>query len=185
MRLFTAIQFSDSIKQNLEEIVTSLKKEAGQGNFTLTENLHLTLVFIGESNRVESIQQCMEQTNFPSMLLEFKEFGKFKRKDGDIYWLGMVANPVLIQLQNALQKNLLRAGFLIEERKFKPHLTLGRQVIVPPGFDLLTFERKIPPISVPVAKISLMKSERIAGRLTYTEIYAKHLAVEKGKGHRL
>ncbi|MPN39367.1 hypothetical protein SDC9_186895 [bioreactor metagenome] len=43
------------------------------------------------------------------------------------------------------------------------------------GFDRAAFSKSLPQMSMTVNKISLMKSERIEGRLTYTEIYAKSL----------
>jgi 2'-5' RNA ligase len=66
-------------------------------------------------------------------------------------------------------------GFNIEIREFKPHLTLGREIVVDDGFDREMFLKNIPKIDVKINKISLMKSEKINGKLTYTEIYKKQL----------
>ena len=38
------------------------------------------------------------------------------------------------------------------------------------GFDLRAFGRTLPKVSMEIGRVSLMKSERINGKLTYTEI---------------
>ena len=43
---------------------------------------------------------------------------------------------------------------------------------MPKDFDYQAFEKDISPLSIKVTKISLMKSERISEKLTYTEIYS-------------
>ena len=96
--------------------------------------------------------------------------GRFHRDGGDTYWVGIEKSPALSTLANNLSAVLRSAGFKMEDREYKPHITIGREV---------TANRKIefavPANSMPVNRISLMKSERIGGRLTYTEIYAKQL----------
>ena len=51
MRLFIAINFNDDIKEELENNIEDLKDEAKRGNFSLIDNLHLTLAFIGELDK--------------------------------------------------------------------------------------------------------------------------------------
>jgi len=48
MRLFIAINFPDEIKATIAKIRDGLKEKAFRGNFSSDENLHLTLVFLGE-----------------------------------------------------------------------------------------------------------------------------------------
>jgi 2'-5' RNA ligase len=49
-------------------------------------------------------------------------------------------------------------------------LTLAREARLRPEFDLGTYAQRIEPIVTEVKKVSLMLSERINGRLTYTEL---------------
>ena len=179
MRLFIAVNFNESIKINLSDIMERLKPYAVQGNFTPTENLHLTLVFLGEvePDRVDKITMAMEEVVTKSFLLKFSGFGHFRRDGGDIYWIGVEKNETLQDMQSQLTKLLIRAGFSIEERKFKPHLTIGRRIIFNNSFNEKEFSRTLPEMSMEVNHISLMKSERINGRLTYTEIFSRHLDV--------
>lgn len=177
MRLFIAINFNEEIKAGINEIIKRLKKQAIQGNFTSMDNLHLTLVFLGEvaPAKVNKIQQVMDRVNTASFALTIKGLGCFQQEGGDIYWLGIDRNGSLFALQKQLSQNLIQAGFPIDKRAYKPHLTLGRRVILPQQFNQAEFIKTLKPMKTEISKISLMNSERLDGRLTYTEIYAKEL----------
>lgn len=168
MRLFIAINFDDATKRKILDLQRRLK-ELGSGNFSREENLHLTLVFLGETppSRVGEIQQAMENVTASPMELTFDSVGRFRRDRGDIYWLGIAGNPELMRLQGQLSDNLRQAGFALENRRYSPHITLAREVRLAHGAGL-TLDT---PFTTTAGAISLMKSERIVGRLTYTEIH--------------
>lgn len=48
MRLFIEINFNEDIIEDLVRLQAEFKRCRVAGNFTKPENLHLTLVFIGE-----------------------------------------------------------------------------------------------------------------------------------------
>lgn len=175
MRLFIAINFNQQIKDYLYDITQRLKDSSTYGNFTLRENFHLTLVFIGETAQVNNVKQAMDKVSAQPFEIMFKGLGKFRRDGGDIYWIGVEKNPGLSEIYSQLCEELVHSGFTIEKRDYKPHLTLGRQVRPGSGFDKNSFSRTISPMSMEVNKISLMESQRIKGKLTYTEIYTKEL----------
>jgi RNA 2',3'-cyclic 3'-phosphodiesterase len=176
MRLFIAIQFTEEIKNQLCSSIERLKKDAVQGNFTLRENLHLTLVFIGETEKVKEVERAMDAVQMEPFLLNIGGFGKFNRDGGDIYWIGIEKDEKLLSIYKQLLSALTKAGFRLESREYNPHLTLGREVILKDGFDRSAFENAVPKMNMKVEKISLMKSERVNGKLTYTEIYCKRRA---------
>jgi len=93
--------------------------------------------------------------------------GKF----GDTWWVGMQSNPALTGIYNHLVLHLKAAGFPIESRQFKPHLTLAREIRLLEGTAVAQTEG----FAAEVRSIHLMKSERINGRLTYTSIHEKSL----------
>jgi 2'-5' RNA ligase len=180
MRLFTAILFDEEIKDSLYETVEKLHIKSKGGSFTTKDNLHLTVNFIGETKRLEEVKLAMSQavskTKAGSFSLSIRGFGKFKRNEGDIYWIGVERENTLWRLQKELTKELKEAGFFdIDDREYKPHLTLGRRVRVPSDFSEKDFEADLTPMKMEVKKISLMKSERVEGKLVYTEIY--HVAL--------
>lgn len=166
MRLFIAIRFSREIRQVLLDTVDGLRAQAASGNFAGPENLHLTLAFIGETDRVAAIRDAMEETHAEPFPLTVEGFGHF----GDLWWVGLSKNPALSALTGDLQEALRKRGFDIERRPFRPHITVARQVRAerPP-------ELTVPSVSMEVTRLSLMKSQRIGGKLVYTEIYGKTL----------
>lgn len=175
MRLFTAILFDKDVEEALYDTVERLR-ESAKGTFTQKENLHLTVNFIGETNRLEEVKQAMNQavevTRAGQFRLSIRGFGKFKRNEGDIYWIGVEKDDTLWRLQKGLVKELKEAGFFdIDDREYKPHLTLGRRIQVKDHFNAKEFEAGIIPMQMEAKRISLMKSERIQGKLVYTEIY--------------
>ena len=96
--------------------------------------------------------------------------GRFRRDGGDILWAGVRKNPDLSALAGQVQQAFSQKGFSLEKRPFAAHLTLGRQVLLPEGFNLKAFSKMLPASSMQVERVSLMKSARINGRLTYTEM---------------
>ncbi len=175
MRLFTAILLEDNDRDILYQSVESLKSCAG-GSFTKKENLHLTVNFIGETKypekAIQAMVEALSQVNTKGFQLLWHGLGRFRRKDGDIYWIGVEQEYTLLKLQRELVRRLRDAGFLeIDDRDYRPHLTLGRRVKVRESFIFEDFEKKIVPGRAQIKKISLMKSEQIQGEPVYTEIY--------------
>jgi 2'-5' RNA ligase len=177
MRLFIAINFDDEVKGRLAAIQNGLRENSLGGNFSLYDNLHLTLVFLGEvaSSRVGLLQKIMDNGADSSFSLCIRGIGSFSRGGGDILWAGIEANKSLSELYGRLYDQIADGGFVLESRKFTPHLTLAREVRLRQGFDLVSFSKKTEAIHTKVSKISLMKSERLGGRLTYTEIFGRRL----------
>lgn len=173
MRLFIAVNFTEKIKDQLSAEIIRLKGHAVQGNFTRRENLHLTLVFIGETGRVSEAEHAMDAVVIKPFTLNMGGLGVFRRAGGDICWIGIEKNDILSSVYRQLYAELSKAGFQLERRAYQPHLTLGREVILQEGYECSTLEKMAPKMSMEVKKISLMKSERISGKLTYTEIYSK------------
>jgi len=176
MRLFTAIIFDEDTKDKIYEVEERLRLASKKGSFTVRDNLHLTLNFIGETERLDDVKQAMkaaaDSISHKGFVLDIKGFGRFKRREGDIYWLGVHKDPTLCRLQKQLAKELKNVGFYdIDDTEYTPHLTLGRRVLPKDNFDAREFEARIAPISMKVHRISLMKSERPDGKLTYTEIF--------------
>ena len=164
--------FDDATKKKLYDCAMKLKTMSYNGNFTRFENFHLTLNFIGETNRVSDIKGVMDTLVFDSFSLRINKFGCFKRDSGDIYWLGAQDNKTLNSLYQQLNEGLSKKGFKTENRAFKPHLTLGREVNLKESFDRKIFS-EIDFTSSVIKSVFLMKSERVNGKLVYTPIYEK------------
>lgn len=181
MRLFFAIQLTEEIKRHLWEEIQHLKKISVAGNFSHRENLHLTLAFLGEveDKKVKVLSAFMKDITWKAFPIELSVMDAFRIKDEFIPYVEVVTSEELLSLQSDLIKRLKEAGFSSDEKEFIPHITLGRRVVFEKTEGLrkqeeLKKELKKQTIvqgkSMLVDTISLMKSERMDGRLTYTEI---------------
>ncbi|MBQ9979617.1 MAG: RNA 2',3'-cyclic phosphodiesterase [Oscillospiraceae bacterium] len=166
MRLFVAIKFSPEVHSALTDAIYDLKTQSFGGNFTKSENLHLTLAFIGETRDVGKAKDALDAVSASQFEIKLGGRGKF----GDLYWAGLEKSPALSDIAAQVRRELVNRGFEIDTKPFKPHITLARQLRcdAPPVFDVY-------PASMMVEKISLMRSDRIDGRLRYTEIHSKKL----------
>lgn len=183
MRLFIAIQFTEPLALELQKAVRSLRKQAAFGTFTRPENLHLTLAFIGETQRVEAVEEVLQKVcrSHPSFPLTLRGAGHFSA----LYWAGLERSRQLTALASDLQAELRSAGFDIEERPFKPHITLGRRIVprtaprpaaAPGTAQEAPISLQLQPLTMETCWVSLMRSDRIDGVLTYTELSSYKLA---------
>lgn len=165
MRLFAAIQFSPAVRASLLEAAAALQRQ-GTGRFTQPENFHLTLAFIGETENLAEAKAALDAACAGGPVsLTVGGLGHF----GGLWWIGIRENHGLAALALGVQQALRDQGFSIEKRPWKPHVTLVRQWRGP--CPRLTVRE----VSMRAERVSLMKSERIRGRLTYTEIYSVRL----------
>jgi 2'-5' RNA ligase len=172
MRLFIAILLDEPVKDALCQVRDRLRAAAESGRMTRRENLHLTLAFLGEvpPSRIQAIRRCMEAAAGPAFDLELRGVGRFRRDGGDIWWMGAALPPALLDLSRGLNAGLRDAGFPLEDRELRPHLTLGREIRLPRAFDRAALEA--PALLQPVRRIHLMQSDRVKGVLTYTPLLA-------------
>ena len=168
MRLFIAITFEDAVLDELEELMAQCRT-LGRGGWTRRDNLHLTLEFLGERKDSAAARAAMDAVTAGPVDLTLSGLGFFRREGGDILWLGVDRSPALLDLQKQLHQQLKARGLKLENRPYRPHLTLARRAVMkdlPPS----------PTLTQHVAAISLMESRRVDGVLTYTELYRKELA---------
>ena len=150
----------------LTEYQKKLRKIGAVGNYTKEENLHLTLAFVGEYGNPDEVLDAMEQVEFRPFEIRLDGIGNF----GDLLWAGVTGEEQLTAVARRLRHELAEAGIPFDKKKFRPHVTLIRQVSY-------RTEQKLPkePLraeGMTVKRISLMKSERGKNGMVYTEIGA-------------
>ena len=169
MRLFIAINFNDETRARLLGLRDAIRSGSAGGNFGAPENMHLTIVFIGEcdASQTAAVRAAMDEAPFVPFEIKIGRVGLFKRDGGGIWWAGVEANKILSDLQRRLTTDLISKKFAVDSRSYNPHITLGREVVT----DMKPWEAE--PFGETVRSIELMKSERIGGKLVYTPIYRR------------
>ena len=165
MKVFYAVTFQEETKEKLIEYKNLVSNNSVKGRFTNKNNFHLTLEFIGEVDEKELslLTNILYKLQNPPKELITSYIGSFKRRDKDIIWLGIEENKELITLQRNLRNLLINNGFKIENRKYKPHITIGREIVTKGPIDKNIFS----PIKIPIASIALMESKKFNGQLVY------------------
>ncbi|MDR0497628.1 MAG: RNA 2',3'-cyclic phosphodiesterase [Treponema sp.] len=178
MRLFIAVNFNDQVKKRIMDVQELLRCQCLRGNFTRPENLHLTLVFIGEipdgMRNLDSLSRIITDVQAASFFIPFNRTGCFTHSRKELWWIGAEPDApglsLIKDIHEQLLSGLLNEGFPADARPFNAHITLGREIkhAKPVILDC-------PEIIVSVNRVSLMKSEHIHGVLTYTELMGKDL----------
>ncbi|WP_020680404.1 RNA 2',3'-cyclic phosphodiesterase [Marinobacterium rhizophilum] len=121
MRLFVAIDLPD----RLQDVIGRLQQPVRHLHWTAPERMHITLHFLGEqpAHRLEAIYSALEQIEFSPMNLRCEGVGQFA---SGVIWLGVDPQPSLERLQHQIGGALRAAGIPLQQRRFIPHITLGR-----------------------------------------------------------
>ena len=70
MRVFIAIILTEKMKYALGNVIHDMKKSGSRGNFTIPDNMHITLAFIGEVADVTEIEETLDEVEFRSFELK-------------------------------------------------------------------------------------------------------------------
>ncbi len=130
-RIFIAVRTDPG--ETLLRIHSSLRSVLGAEkiNWTDPSNIHLTLAFLGDTEdeliRVVSIMLKQKCTGFGYFSFSLKGTGVFRNyRDPRVIWIGIMHDEKLVKLNSEINAGLKDAGFKLEDRPFRPHITLGR-----------------------------------------------------------
>jgi RNA 2',3'-cyclic 3'-phosphodiesterase len=135
VRLFIAIQLTDEVREALRSFLSELPELAPKAKWVRSENLHLTLKFLGHTDpaKLADIENALAAVRSPEPVsLDFRGLGFFpNERRPRVFWVGMQAPANLATLAEAIDRETHELGFPLETRPFTPHLTLAR--FEPPG----------------------------------------------------
>jgi 2'-5' RNA ligase len=99
--------------------------------WTDPSNIHITLVFLGntEEERIPPLKSMLKEVceDLGKFDLTLKGAGVFRSmNDPRILWTGIEPSEKLEHLNVVVTSGLKNLGFELEDRPYKPHLTLGR-----------------------------------------------------------
>src|SRR5215813_6502972 len=132
-RLFAAIEIGSAAQSRVVDEQARLNEtmRASSVRWTKRDQLHITLVFIGEiaEEHAETIVQSMRAAiPHPPFRFELGGIGAFPpRGSPQALWIGVKSGADLtIRVQSLVADRLQGVGVERERRPFSPHLTLGR-----------------------------------------------------------
>jgi 2'-5' RNA ligase len=130
VRLFFSLPLPGEVKARIGPVLEAARKAGADGvGFTKAEQLHFTLAFLGEqSDADEALAAGASLTEVPAFELALCGAGAFPNTARPrVLWVGVTAGAAeLIATAERLRAALQERHFALEERKFRPHLTLGR-----------------------------------------------------------
>lgn len=132
IRTFVCIEVPRSIKDRIESLQRALRINNAQVSWVKPSNIHLTIKFLGDvpSSKIESVRGAVERaaTGLGEFDIEVSTAGCFpSARSPRVLWVGLGNMPdSLKQLHSNVEVELAREGFPREQKRFSPHLTIGR-----------------------------------------------------------
>jgi len=159
MRLFIAIDMPENVKG----ILSDLCREIPGVRWVPQEQLHLTLLFLGDigQEKLDLLCNALADVTIQQFTLTLGRTGCFPHpKAPRILWVGIDPHPALAELALCVRQAVETCGIPIEEKPFSPHITVAR--IRQPGTCNATGFINRPvhplPVSFPVREFTLYQS---------------------------
>lgn len=132
-RVFFAVDFSATMKEALGEYVALLKKKAKSHSvrWTKRENFHITLQFLAEI-QTEHIQPLLDQVRcevatIKPTAFQLRGISLFpSRYRPRVIVAELFPTEELTKLSGLIGQGIKAMGYEVEQRLYRPHVTLGR-----------------------------------------------------------
>jgi 2'-5' RNA ligase len=131
-RTFIAVELDDEVRNRLISLQDSLGRVVNDVKWVERENLHVTLLFLGEVDDREIPRVCRivqdgltGRAPFHLSVEHLDCFGNPRHPR--TLWVGVGEGAdELVAIHDALEIPMQELGYRREERRFQPHITLGR-----------------------------------------------------------
>jgi 2'-5' RNA ligase len=131
MRTFIAIEVPEKIRKEIDNVITDEKKRGFPITWVKFANLHITLKFLGEidESKKEKITPVLKRVvnDVTPFHVSLEGIGCFPTpKNPRVIWVGVKEGQEnLCSIAQRVETALAQYGFK-EEKRFHPHLTIGR-----------------------------------------------------------
>lgn len=166
MRLFIAIDLDNNA------YFSKIQDQIPSAIATIPKEFHLTLKFLGETEKQEEIIEKLGKIRFKAFKLNATKIGVFPSEEFiQVVWVGLDDNIALFELQKEVEEALKDFGFK-KDYDFVPHITLARIKYIKSDqkkeFVKKIKEIKIENKSFEVNEFKLIKSELTPDGPVYT-----------------
>ncbi len=141
-RLFIAALLSKQQQQVLIESQKTLRQHSKRLSLTKPENLHLTLYFLGDvqQDRVGCVCDALNEIKgkgYKNLYGKISHYGFFSRNRGKLVYGGLQVSSGVYRLVETMEKTLSAFNVQPQRRKWLPHVTLARRVVLKDNFKML------------------------------------------------
>jgi len=149
VRLFVGIGLTDEARQAIATWTLELREAFLRLRWSLPEQWHVTLQFLGETNEAECscVAGRLEEIRAQAVDVELAEPGFFER--AGVFHVAARPTPSLVALHGEVKQALLPCGFDPEDRSFSPHITLARRKGRGPSPDFARLQKAVRLIAAP------------------------------------
>lgn len=133
MRLFVAVEIPGEVKEHLDSRIGPLRGSLPGWRWTPAEQWHLTLAFLGEVPE-EILPELTRRMGLAARRhapfdVELSGLGAFNNaRRARVLWTGVGGDrEALARLADSVSAGARRAKVTTEERRYRPHMTLGRR----------------------------------------------------------
>ncbi|WP_408007277.1 RNA 2',3'-cyclic phosphodiesterase [Pseudalkalibacillus sp. A8] len=127
---FLAVPIPEEIQSKIHSYAEKVKPLLPLKKWTSLGDYHITLQFLGATSegKVDPLIEEMKKIEAPSFRLSINKTGYFGNpKIPRVFWLGINHSEKLNQLREQTKERSLTAGFEVEARPYRPHITLGKR----------------------------------------------------------
>lgn len=131
VRTFFALVPDESVRVQFAALARDVARRS-RGRAISGEHVHLTLAFMGDvpAASVQRLRATGDGLPHAGAVLDFDTLGAW-RASGVAWVVPSVLPPALSELHAVLHDALEQAGFVLENRPFRPHVTLARRCVTP------------------------------------------------------
>jgi 2'-5' RNA ligase len=176
MRLFAGLDLPYEMRRNLELLLHLLKPKA-RIRWSPVSNLHLTTKFIGEfpEERLEELKAALAAVPPPGVLrIAIRGLSWFPDADRPRVLVAGIEAPVsLTALARDTDAACSRLGIELDNKDYRPHLTLARIRAGEPLFELKKAILELPSVdfgAFSADKFHLYQSQLSPGGSIYTKL---------------
>jgi len=132
IRAFIGIDTPASLRNTIADLQRDLHVSSVHVRWEKPENFHITMKFLGDTTRsvLEEIAEALKEevARVPVLTFRADTVGAFpSRSRPRVIWLGSSTVPdEIFSLQRTIEQAAVKFGFEPEQRRFHPHVTLGR-----------------------------------------------------------
>lgn len=166
IRVFFALVPDESVARQFTALGKDVARRA-RGRVVAGDHVHLTLAFLGDVAvaSVPALRRIGDALPRDGAVLEFDTLGSWRASG--VAWIAPSAiPPPVAALHDALHRALGDAGFPLDTRPFRPHLTLARRCVHPVS------RARCAPIRWNANRLCLIGSELTPEGPVYTELGA-------------